>query len=315
MSSVLLLADHDELNLPHLKNALRWLGTNYTVLNADILSSSRTSWSRWDDTTIVTMDDGTRHSAAEWRSVWTRRGRWQKVGIKDPGEHLTYIESSYTLVAMLRSLEDRYWMNPLQAQWNSDNRLVQAQLARSLGWLVPETLVTNEPSAAKAFLRQHGHLISKHISGGGPYERADRSLLTQSITLDDEDKLDHVAWCPTLLQRAIHKSVEMRAVVVDGKVFVGGIEPHRDERSQVDGRLWVLTDMRFARMAISTELEQRILSLVRAMGLTYGAMDLLVDPVGDVYFLEVNPSGQWGFIEKATGHPITETIAARLCGA
>lgn len=44
-------------------------------------------------------------------------------------------------------------------------------------------------------------------------------------------------------------------------------------------------------------------------GLVYGAFDFAVDAVGTWWTLECNPAGQYGFIEDATGLPITAALA------
>ena len=49
------------------------------------------------------------------------------------------------------------------------------------------------------------------------------------------------------------------------------------------------------------------------LGLIYGAIDLRQTPAGDYVFLEVNPAGQWLFVEQRTGQPISEAISASLC--
>jgi glutathione synthase/RimK-type ligase-like ATP-grasp enzyme len=52
--------------------------------------------------------------------------------------------------------------------------------------------------------------------------------------------------------------------------------------------------------------------MTRALGLKFSAIDLVVDVHGDVWFLELNPNGQWGFVELATGQPIGAAMAALL---
>jgi beta-lactam-binding protein with PASTA domain len=51
------------------------------------------------------------------------------------------------------------------------------------------------------------------------------------------------------------------------------------------------------------------------LGLAYGAFDLRRREDGEHVFLEVNPGGQWLYVEDATGLPITEAVAGLLCGA
>jgi glutathione synthase/RimK-type ligase-like ATP-grasp enzyme len=52
--------------------------------------------------------------------------------------------------------------------------------------------------------------------------------------------------------------------------------------------------------------------LMRALRLRFGALDLIVSPDDEYWFLEVNANGQWAWIEEATGLPITASIADAL---
>ena len=52
--------------------------------------------------------------------------------------------------------------------------------------------------------------------------------------------------------------------------------------------------------------------LMRRLGLVYGAIDMRLTPRGDYVFLEINPAGQWLFIEAHSAQPITATIAGYL---
>ena len=46
-----------------------------------------------------------------------------------------------------------------------------------------------------------------------------------------------------------------------------------------------------------------------------GAVDFRVTPEGEHVFLEVNPAGQFLFIENATGMKIADTLAGHLASA
>ena len=49
--------------------------------------------------------------------------------------------------------------------------------------------------------------------------------------------------------------------------------------------------------------------LMKALKINFGAIDMILTPEGEYVFLEVNPNGQWGWIEKLTGMPISQAIA------
>jgi glutathione synthase/RimK-type ligase-like ATP-grasp enzyme len=63
------------------------------------------------------------------------------------------------------------------------------------------------------------------------------------------------------------------------------------------------------------DVERRCVALVGRLGLTYGAIDMIVTPDGRYVFLEINPSGLYQWIEVATGLPITDAICDLLIAA
>ena len=67
-------------------------------------------------------------------------------------------------------------------------------------------------------------------------------------------------------------------------------------------------------MEIPDEVEEKLLELKRRLGLVFGAIDMRLTPAGDYVFLEINPGGQFMYIEAASGLPIAEAMAAELHG-
>jgi hypothetical protein len=64
---------------------------------------------------------------------------------------------------------------------------------------------------------------------------------------------------------------------------------------------------------------ERVITGVRRLtdgfGLVFGALDFVITPSEEWVLLEVNPTGQYGFIERATGVPLTAQLADLLTGA
>ena len=63
---------------------------------------------------------------------------------------------------------------------------------------------------------------------------------------------------------------------------------------------------------LPSDLDAKLIALLRAFGLHYGAFDLIVTPDGRHVFLEVNPAGQYLWVEAQTKLPITAAIADEL---
>jgi glutathione synthase/RimK-type ligase-like ATP-grasp enzyme len=51
---------------------------------------------------------------------------------------------------------------------------------------------------------------------------------------------------------------------------------------------------------------------MRRLGLVYGAIDLRLTGDGRYVFLEINPAGQFRYVEEQTGQPLAAALAARL---
>ncbi len=63
---------------------------------------------------------------------------------------------------------------------------------------------------------------------------------------------------------------------------------------------------------LSDETRLRCIEYVKVLGLQYSAIDLALDEDGKYWFLEVNPNGQWAFVELATVLQISKAIAELL---
>ena len=69
---------------------------------------------------------------------------------------------------------------------------------------------------------------------------------------------------------------------------------------------------RFDATDLPPRLETRLRALMDHLGLVYGAIDLRRTPDDDYVFLEINPAGEWLFVEERTGQPITRGFASLL---
>ncbi|RIL04479.1 MAG: hypothetical protein DCC75_12590 [Proteobacteria bacterium] len=69
---------------------------------------------------------------------------------------------------------------------------------------------------------------------------------------------------------------------------------------------------KYRRFSLDEVTTQYLTKLLRSMGLVYGAIDLKLTSGGEIYFLEVNPQGQYLFMEVGADLPISEAIAEHL---
>src|SRR5262249_4328668 len=117
---------------------------------------------------------------------------------------------------------------------------------------------------------------------------------------------------PVLLQELIAKEYEIRATVVGTRIFAIRINSQAADSTKLDWRRDQIRSDMYSVLQLPDIEQQRIIKLHTRMGLFYGAYDFIVDREGQLVFLEVNPSGQWLWLEHATGAPISLELATAL---
>ncbi len=225
-------------------------------------------------------------------------------------------ESNAALEGFLEALEATgcRFINPLGASPTAHIKLRQLRLARALGLEVPRTLVTNDAARVRAFFEQvRGRMVAKmqtalsqSMEGGQPF------VYTSAIGPEHLEELEGLRHSPMVFQERLDKARELRVAVVGGRCFAGAIDASRSVAGQVDWRRARPEECRWEPGALPAEVAARLVRLVAALGLVYGAVDLIVTPEGRHLFLEVNPGGEWGMLEHELGLPIAAALAEAL---
>lgn len=191
----------------------------------------------------------------------------------------------------------------------------QLALAGRLGFELPDTLITNDPDEFLDFYDRHeGRLITKALNLPWP-AREDGEItarLTEAVSTRDAAYADAIRFAPVIAQEYVPKRVELRVTVVGRAVFAAEIHSQESNHARLDWRRYDLSTTRHQAHRLPGEVARRCVELVERLGLCYGAIDLILTPDGRYVFLEVNPSGQWLWIEKATGLPIGEALCDLL---
>lgn len=178
----------------------------------------------------------------------------------------------------------------------------QLKQISSLGFNVPDTLVTTDPNAVQAFWEQHGDIIYKSVSGI-------RSKVSR-LGSEHLERLKNVSWCPTQFQQYI-PGRDYRVHVVGTEVFASEVisqaDDYRYARQEDES-----TEIRACN--IPQELEEQCRVLAKAIRLPLCGIDLRQTPEGEWYCFEVNPSPGFTFYQQFTNQPISGAIANLLAG-
>jgi ribosomal protein S6-L-glutamate ligase RimK-like protein len=191
-------------------------------------------------------------------------------------------------------------VNRAEPQGSNGSKPYQAQLIAAHGFLVPPTLITNDPAAVLAFRKTHGTIIYKSIS-------AIRSIV-KPLDEADLDRLDSIRWCPVQFQAAI-EGVNIRVHVIGRSVHATEIaSTHVDYRyAGQDGG-----ETRLKAISLPRPVRARCVALSRGLGLAFSGIDLMRTAGGDYYCFEVNPQPGYSYYEAHTGQPIAKAVARYL---
>jgi len=250
------------------------------------------------------------------RAVWARKIWSPRMDESlDPQYHAMCVrESTGMLKGFLDGLSEARWVNDPARDDEAENKLRQLRLARDAGLRIPRTLNTNDPARVREFFDElGGAMVAKLLRplsismGAAPY-----FVYTSEVRKEDLDDAGLLRHCPMVFQEKIEKDCEFRIAHVDGEFFVGEIDARGSERGQVDWRLSAPGECSWSRGEIPNDVADRLRDLMSRLGLVYGAIDLIRTPEGEHVFLEVNPGGEWGMLERDLGLPISDAIASAL---
>jgi hypothetical protein len=173
----------------------------------------------------------------------------------------------------------------------------QAKWIESLGFHIPDTLITTDPGAARDFWRQHETVIYKSLSGI-------RSVVSR-LTADHLQRFEHIASCPTQFQQYI-PGTEYRVHLVGERFFSCEI------LSEADDYRYGATPAAMRPCELPVDLAALCRTIAKSMDLPLAGIDLRRTPDDRWYCLEVNPSPSFTWFQDVTDQPIAEAVAQLL---
>jgi MvdD family ATP-grasp ribosomal peptide maturase len=225
-------------------------------------------------------------------------------------------ESRATVMGMLASL-NAFRIDQVQHIRHAENKQLQLQVAREMNLEVPRTLITNDPGAVIEFAKScEDGIVTKMLSSFAVYENGqERVVFTNPDRPEALEDLSGLRLCPMTFQEMVPKALELRVTVVGQQVFSASIDSQSSERATHDWRrdgVGLLEEWK--PYDLPADIKERLLGFMDYFGLNYGAIDIIVTPDGRHVLLEVNPAGEFFWLERCPGLPISKAIADVLLG-
>ncbi|VVE28535.1 hypothetical protein PIN31009_03497 [Pandoraea iniqua] len=220
----------------------------------------------------------------------------------------------YSCLESLELLPNVRWVNPPARSSQMESKLHQLQLAAELGFNVPRTLISNIGDEIRDFCEaEGGRLVVKSLYAPLIEEpEQDFFVFSNVITAEDLHDDKSLSIAPCIFQQAIWPKIDYRVTVIGDTVFTVRIGQSDGEHEEA------VLDWRTREANVSLEacdlpesIEHLCREFVFRAGLTFGAIDL-VEHAGQFYFLEINPNGEWGWLEKTARVPISSALCDTL---
>jgi hypothetical protein len=241
-------------------------------------------------------------------AAWWRRPQQYVLpeGLAPGAAAFSYSECHEAIAGLWAALP-AIWVNPPELDERAHHKPFQLAEAARAGLSIPRTCVTNDPAEARRFIHRIGvdRTVYKTFLASEEHWRETRVLRKEELTL-----LDLVRVAPVIFQEFVPAAADVRVTVVGDRMFAAAITP-RAGGYEIDYRM-DMAGASFEATTLPAPTRTGIRSLMKRLGLRYGAVDLRRTPGGDHVFLEINPAGEWLFVEERTGQAITEGMARFL---
>jgi glutathione synthase/RimK-type ligase-like ATP-grasp enzyme len=240
------------------------------------------------------------------QSIWYRRPKALKFpqGLWEAGEETHSVhEWTAALEGFLSHVPEHLWINHPRNNAAALLKIDQLTRAQRLGLVVPKTLVSQSFDEVVEFARGcETGVIVKPISHGyleRDLPEKDTLIFTNDVELEciiENRKL--LGICPTLFQEKIDKLCDVRVNIVDEQIISVAIYASElNESQKVDIRRDNMCNVRYELILLPDSVKFKLLQICKLYRLRFAAIDMALTLDGRWVFFEINPNGQWAWLE------------------
>jgi glutathione synthase/RimK-type ligase-like ATP-grasp enzyme len=208
-----------------------------------------------------------------------------------------------------------YSVNKVFAAKRAESKPLQLYLANISGLRTPETIVTNDPARIRDFVnRNYANSLAKPFS---PivWKSDDRDYVTRSAIVNPDllPENSMLQACPMIFQSYVEKDFEVRITYFRDLPIAVRLDSQLIASARIDWRAVSPSRLGLKRIEIPKDVHRACLHLMRTLGLDFGCIDMIVTPLGEWVFLELNQMGQFLWIEEVdSGIPMLDLFVQLL---
>jgi len=253
----------------------------------------------------------------ELRSVWFRRpGRPFEFTPKEcrPSESVVMFAENqwHAFIEGLKCIDNVFWINDPDKNHIAENKVYQLKFAQETGLRIPKTCITNDKEEAMHFIQECGGKIVAKALYSPLIEEASKDyfIFTNIIESIEDIQGCEFSLAPTIFQELLTEKTDYRLTIVGNDCFSVKVIRESNKGISEDWRI-IKEGLKFQPCSLPVDITDKCIAMVKKLGLVFGAIDL-VQVSNEFYFLEINPNGEWAWLQKESGLPIAETLVSYL---
>ena len=245
------------------------------------------------------------------------RGVWYRRAMAPPLAHLAMgaADRAFAMREARHFLEGvlgatpALWVNPWQAVHVWERKQAQLPVAAACGLRVPRTIISSDSAALSAFAGGEVVVAKAIAQGFHETEAGVESIYTHAVPHERLCDATAARLCPTLLQERLAKVADIRLTAVGRREYAARLDAELP-----DGIDWRRpgTAVRYSPVVPPKHVSAAVQAILERTSLRYGAFDFALMPDGEWVFLEVNPAGEFAWIEEELGFPIRDALIDEL---
>lgn len=209
--------------------------------------------------------------------------------------------------AFVRSLvvfEDAAWFNNPADIYKAEIKPLQLYTANKIGFKIPATVISNR-TAVNDFEYTAVKSIDTAVLNLGDEEGFVYTEIYRSNGLSEETYSS-----PFFMQQGLVPKIDIRVTVVDDTAIAVKIL-HKDKaKIDIDWRR-LKEELHYEIIELPDEIRHRCVLYLKEFNLKFGAIDLILHQ-NEFYFIEINPTGEWSWLQQNTGFRFDKAIVNAL---
>jgi len=197
-----------------------------------------------------------------------------------------------------------------------NNKLSNLLLARDCGIKVPPTLITTSKLELEKFYQKHTKILTKPIHNGHLYFEEEQFVYScKGILFLGKEEMKEIGdeFCVSLFQAYTEKELELRIFFLDKEIYPMAIFSQLDEKTKYDFRNYNhIKPNRNVPFKLPQSFKKKLEKFIDEIDLNTGSIDVILTPENEFYFLEVNPTGQFGWVSQNCNFYLEKEIAKYL---